>query len=231
MPKVCKKSVRIGKELFEGEIFLLPKGLFLFMFPNWMRDLEAGLAEHGFVWGYTPKRGSYKDAGYATAETKKSLEEKIEAIVKAATSMGAKESLVIFYKFDFKIRQSSENKTLKESDFSSGGGYGRSFKTGLYVEWQIVRQFKYSETNIIYKHQKHDNRIEKPHHRDNTRIVDHTPELEAFFVAFDAGLEAMIEKLLVINNVDALDVLVESMSPAQLMSPDAKAAPWGANHV
>ncbi len=34
-------------------------------------------------------------------------------------------------------------------------------------------------------------------------------ELEAFFKAFDVSLEAMIEKLLAINNADALHVLVE----------------------
>lgn len=218
MPKICLKRIKIGNELFEGEIFLLPDGRFIYIFPDWMEDLAADLKEHGFNWMYNPKRGTYKQAGLAMAETQKSLEEKIEAIVEAATNMAAKETLVIFYKFGFNIRSTSENKTLKDSDFGGTGHWGGT-ETGLDLDWQIVRQFKYSETNIIYKRQDTENRIEAPNQRAKTRIVDHTPELEEFFRAFDLSLEAMIEKLLAINNADTLNVLVESMSPAQLMAP------------
>lgn len=218
MPRVCLKRIRIGKELFDGEIFLLSKGKFIFIFPDWMKDLEADLEQHGFEWRYNPKRGTYKHAAYTTAETQRDLEDKIEAIVEATNKMAAKETLVIFYKVDFEIRDTSENKTLRDSD-SSGRGY-HQFKTGLYVEWQVVRQFKYSETNVIFKHQKYDNLVEKPYGVDRTRIIDHTPELEAFFTAFDLGLEAMIEKLLAINDSEKLPELVATMGPAQLMAPD-----------
>lgn len=219
MPRVCKKDVRIGKELFEGEIFLLPDGRFLYIFPDWMEELQTDLNQYGFEWGYNPKRGKYKASGLVMAETQKVLEDKIEAIVDAANKMAAKESLVIFYKFDFEIRNTSENNTLRNSDFGLTS-YGDQFKTGLFVEWQIVRQFKYSETNIIYKHQKYGNTVEMPYGGDKIRIIDHTLELEEFFKAFDVGLEAMIEKLLAINDAEALPKLIEKMGPEQLMAPE-----------
>lgn len=216
MPRVCLKRIRIGQELFEGEIFLLPDGRFIYLFPDWMEDLAADLKEHGFEWIYNPKRGTYKQAALAMAETQRELEDKIEAIVTAANKMAADETLVIFYKFGFCIRSNSENEKLKDSDFAASRHFAGT-ETGLDLDWQIVRQFKYSETNIIYKMQKYDNKVDSPGKPIN--VIDHTPELEAFFKAFDVSLEAMIEKLLAINNADALHVLVESMSPAQLMAP------------
>lgn len=216
MPRVCLKRIRIGKELFEGEIFLLPDGRFIYIFPDWMADLIKDLQKHGFRYEYNPKRGSHGQACFATEVTQKALEEKIVAIVEAANAMAAKESLVIFYSMSFELREDCENKTLRKSDYKDDCWHDT--KTGLTLDWEIVRQFKYSETNIIYKNHKCNTVVDTP--RKLTKVIDYTPELEAFFKAFDAGLEAMIEKLLAINNVDALDVLVEGITPAQLMAPD-----------
>ena len=146
--------------------------------------------------------------------TQKALEKKIEAIVEAANTMAAKESLVIFYSVSFELPQDCENKTLKNSDYM-GGHWGNA--TSLTFDWQIVRQFKYSETNIIYKHHKHNNSVNSP--GKSTNIIDHTQELEDFFKHFDCALELMIEKLLAINDADALPELIEKMGPAQLMAP------------
>ena len=109
-----------------------------------------------------------------------------------ANAMAAKESLVIFYSVSFYLPQDCENKTLKKSDYITGH-WGNS--TSLTFDWEIVRQFKYSENNVIYKHHKSENQVQGPRRGDTTRIVDHTSELEAFFKAFDSALEVMIEKL------------------------------------
>ncbi len=217
MPRVCLKRIRIGEELFEGDIFLLPDGRFIYIFPDWMKDLYKDLKEHGFQFEYNPKRGSHVQSCFTTDVTQKALEKKILAIVEAANDMASKESLVIFYSLKFEIRDDSENKKLKESDYKTGWGGTSSV---IDLDWQIVRQCKYSETNIIYKMQKYDNRIESPS-RKSVNIIEHTPELEAFFKAFDIGLEMMIEKLLAINDADALPELIKKMGPAQLMGPQS----------
>jgi len=224
MPKICLKRIKIGKEFFDGEIFLLPDGRFIFIFPDWMEDLAADLQEHGFNWQYNPKRGTYRQAGVAMAETQRELEDKIEAIVNAANKMAAEETLVIFYKFGFCIRSTSENETLRDSEFA-GSRHFQGTETGLDLDWQIVRQFKYSENNVIYKRHKSENQVQAPHHGDKTRIVDHTFELQEFFENFDSALEAMIEKLLAINNAEALPELIEKMGPLQLMAPEAVEVP------
>ena len=205
MPKVCKKDVRIGKELFEGEIFLLPNGVFIYIFPDWMADLYKDLQKHGFKYEYNPKRVSHGQACFATEVTQKALEKKIEAIVEAANAMAAKESLVIFYSVSFELPQDCENETLKKSDYISGH-WGTS--TTLNLDWQIVRQFKYSETNIIYKHHKHANPVNTP--GKSTNVIDHTPELEDFFKGFGSALEAMIEKA---------TALLMAIGPLQPMAP------------
>jgi len=219
MPKVCKKNVRIGKELFEGEVFLLPNGVFIYVFPDWMAELTKDLAEHGFRYEYNPKRGSHGQACFCYDVTQKALEDKIAAIVEAANKMAAKESLVIFYSMRFELRKDCENEILMKSDYKDGL---RGTSMGLTLDWEIVRQFKYSETNILYKHQKYDNRIDNP--RKSTNVIGHTPELEKFFKAFDLGLEAMIGKLLVVNDAEVLPLLIEEIDgPEQLMSPEALA--------
>jgi len=186
MPKVCKKVVFVGDQRFEGEIYLLPdSGEFIFIFPNDLMLLEKNLTEFGLEVRFRPKRGNWNNCAVAAASTKKDLENKIYEILEAYKEIGAEESLVIFYKFGFQHRRDKENisdKILDLDDFKTGYS---EHETGMNLYWRIIREFKYSSENILYKFEKYDNEYSPS---KNEIKVTHTVKLQEFFESFDSAI-------------------------------------------